>query len=143
MNVMLLFLLVAAFGNCFYHIGQKSLDIGGNPMLLLSCCYAAALLLTLAAAPWFGEMKLAQNWRELAVNWRIWLVAAGTVLIECGFLLAYRSGGSAQWSGVAVNGTAALMLIPLSLLVFHESFSLQKLAGIVLTLAGLYFLVKK
>ena len=61
-------------------------------------------------------------------------------MIELGFLLAYRSGGSAQWSGVAVNGTAALLIVPVSLLVFKETFSWQKVLGTALTLSGIWFL---
>ena len=76
-------------------------------------------------------------------NWRIWLVAVGIILIELGFLLAYQVGGSPQWGGVAVNGMAALLLIPLSLLLFGEHFSWQKAAGVLLTLLGLWFMVKK
>ncbi|MDO4248638.1 MAG: hypothetical protein Q4C79_06725 [Neisseria sp.] len=70
-------------------------------------------------------------------------MALGILMIELGFLLAYQSGGSAQWSGVAVNGAAALLLIPVSLLFFQEQFSWHKILGIVLTLSGMYFLVKK
>ena len=72
----------------------------------------------------------------------MWLVSLGTVMIELGFLMAYRSGGSAQWAGVAVNGTAALLLIPASLILFKEAFSWQKMLGIALTLAGIWFLAK-
>lgn len=143
MNPILLFLFIAAVGNAAYHIGQKSLDIQGNPMLVLSLYYAFALLLTLISAPFFGEMEISVEWRSVLTNGRIWLVALGILLIELGFLLAYRSGGSIQWSGVAVNGIAALLLIPLSLFVFKESFSWQTIWGIVLTLLGIYFLVTK
>ena len=80
---------------------------------------------------------------QLLSVWQIWLVALGVLLIEIGFLLAYRGGGSLQWSGVAVNGAAALMLIPVAILVFRESLSLDKIIGIATTLIGLYFLVKE
>lgn len=79
-------------------------------------------------------MQLLSVWQRL--------VALGVLLIEIGFLLAHRSGGSLQWSGVAVNGAAALMLIPVAIFVFRESLSLDKVIGIVTTLIGLYFLVK-
>jgi len=65
------------------------------------------------------------------------VLGAGVVLIEIGFLLAYRSGDILQWSGVAVNGASAVLLIPIALLVFREAFSLSRAIGILLTLAGL------
>ncbi|MGF6148428.1 Uncharacterised protein [Kingella potus] len=142
MKPTLLFLLLAALGNCCYHIGQKSLHAGGNPMLLLAACYAFALTLSLAAAPFFGTVRFSDGLVPALSDPRVWLVSLGTVMIELGFLMAYRSGGSAQWSGVAVNGAAALLLTPAGLLLFKEAFSWQKLAGIALTLAGIWLLAK-
>ena len=142
MKPMLFFLFVAALGNGCYHLGQKSLDLQGNPMLVLALYYTFALVFALASAPLFGQIRLSDG-LFAAANPRVWLVALGTVLIEFGFLMAYRHGGSAQWAGVAVNGTAALLLIPASLWLFHEHFSWQKAVGIVLTLSGIWFLTKK
>lgn len=138
----LVFLGLAALGNVAYHLGQKSLSHHINPMLMLAVLYAFAMLGTLALMPLFGKARLVQA-AELAANPRLWLAAAGIMLIELGFLMAYRTGGSVQWSGVAVNGAAALLLVPFGLLVFKEPLSWQKIAGIVLTLAGLYCLVRK
>ena len=143
MKAMWLFLLLAAVGSSVYHIGQKSLySVPANPMLILSLYYAAAFSFSIVLMPLFGRAGLAEA-AGLAANWRVWLVALGILMIELGFLLAYQSGGSAQWSGVAVNGAAALLLIPVSLLFFQEQFSWHKILGIVLTLSGMYFLVKK
>lgn len=137
------FLMIAALGNTAYHVGQKSLhDQTGNPMLILLVYYAVAMVLCALAMPMFGKPDFGAVGALLG-NWRVWLVALGILLIELGFLLAYQAGGSAQWGGVAVNGAAALLLIPLSIFVFQEHFSWTKAAGILLTLSGLYFLVKK
>ena len=137
------FLLIAALGNGLYHFGQKSLhDVAANPLLILSVYYALAWALCMLAMPWFGKVEWSAI-GTLASNWRVWLVALGILLIELGFLLAYQSGGSVQWSGVAVNGLAALLLFPLGLWLFREAFSWHKVLGILLTLSGLYFLVKK
>ena len=137
------FLLVAALGNICYHLGQKSLHgENAHPMLMLSIYYGIAMLLCLLAFAFWGKTELAAA-VPLLGNWRMWLVAVGTILIELGFLMAYHAGGSPQWGGVAVNGMAALLLIPLSLLLFGEHFSWQKAAGVLLTLLGLWFMVKK
>ena len=65
------------------------------------------------------------------------------LLIEIGFLLAYRTGGSLQWSGVAVNGVAALLLLPAALLVFRETFSPIRAAGLLLTVSGLALMTRR
>lgn len=139
----IIFLMIAALGNVLYHSGQKSLhDVAANPMAVLAVYYAAALVLCVLLLPLFGKFSFGDT-LTLAANWRVWLVAGGILLIELGFLLAYQSGGSVQWSGVAVNGMAALLLLPLAVWLFGESFSWQKALGMALTLLGLYVLVKK
>ena len=96
------FLLIAAVGNALYHLGQKSLhDVAVNPLLILCVYYVLAGVLCVVAMPFFGKVEWASV-TALASNGRVWLVALGILLIELGFLLAYQSGGSVQWSGVAV-----------------------------------------
>jgi hypothetical protein len=129
----LLFLALAALGNVTYHLGQKTISPTANPMVLLMAVYALAFVLCGIAAPFFGGAPgLAQ-----VVSWPVVVLGVGVVLIEIGFLLAYRSGNVLQWSGVAVNGAAALLLVPIALIFFGDSFSLARLLGIGLTLGGL------
>lgn len=142
MKSTLCFLFIAALGNFSYHIGQKALPQNANPMVLLMVIYTIAFAFCAALLPFFKSTETVSVMQLLSV-WQIWLVALGVLLIEIGFLLAYRGGGSLQWSGVAVNGAAALLLIPVAIFVFRESLSLKKIIGIVTTLIGLYFLVKE
>ncbi|HZZ84292.1 MAG TPA: hypothetical protein VFE30_07115 [Anaeromyxobacteraceae bacterium] len=133
----LFFLAVAALGSVTYHLGQRTNSARVNPMVLLMALYAVAFLLCAVAAPLFSDGGRAYAWSRELVRWPVLLLALGAVLIEIGFLLAYRSGAMMQWSAVAVNGAAALLLVPLACLVFRESFSAQRAIGIALTLAGL------
>jgi hypothetical protein len=94
MSKALIYLGIAALGNFFYHLGQKFLPENANPMLLLAVVYAQSLLVCLAALPFFQKNAEAASLFSLAFDWRLWLVAVGVILIEIGFLLAYRSGGS-------------------------------------------------
>jgi drug/metabolite transporter (DMT)-like permease len=141
MKQTLLCLAVATLGNVAYHLGQKTISPAVNPMVLLMAVYGLAFALCGLAVPFFqgqGAFSFAQ-----LLSWPVFVLCAGVVLIEIGFLLAYRSGNVLQWSGVAVNGAAALVLIPVALFVFRESFSLTRLAGIALTLVGLMLLTRR
>jgi drug/metabolite transporter (DMT)-like permease len=138
----ILFLAIAALGSVTYHLGQKTLPPAVNPMVLLMAVYAVALVLCGLSIPLFGSGLHGTSIGQL-LSWPVLVLAAGVVLIEIGFLLAYRSGDVLQWSGVAVNGAAALLLIPIALVVFGESFSWSRLSGIVLTLAGLTLLARR
>lgn len=136
MKETVLFLAVAAVGNVVYHLGQKTIPQGANPMFVLMVVYAIAFVLCAAASPFFGG-----GHSQLA-SWPVLVLALGVVLIEIGFLLAYRTGSVLQWSGVAVNGAAALLLIPIALTVFRETFTVVRGAGIVLTVFGLVLLTR-
>ena len=141
MKTMFLFLFVAAMGNFFYHIGQKTLPQTGNPMAILMVVYLIAFVCSGVMMPFFNGYE-PTSWVKTAMTWQVWLVALGVILIETGFLLAYRVGGSVQWSGVAVNGTAALLLIPVGMVLFKEQLSMERILGIIVTIGGLYLLAK-
>lgn len=142
MKSTLFFLFLAALGNFSYHIGQKTLPQSANPMVLLMVIYALAFVLCAAFAPFFKTSSEPISVMALIGSWQLWLVALGIFLIEIGFVLAYRTGLSVQWSGVAVSGMSALLLIPVALIFFREHLYVEKILGIVITLIGLYFLVK-
>lgn len=142
MKQALVFLGIAALGNVTYHLGQKTISPTANPMVLLMAVYAVAFVLSAIAAPFF-QATSGGAWKAQVFSWPVLVLGAGVLFIEIGFLLAYRSGNILQWSGVAVNGASALLLIPIALVVFRESFSLTRFLGILLTLAGLVLLTSK
>lgn len=142
MNQIFVFLGLAAVGNAIYHIGQKTLSPGANPMVLLMAVYVVAFLFAAAAAPFFQSVP-GVSWKAQVFTWPVLVLGAGVLLIEIGFLLAYRVGGGLQWSGVAVNAASALLLLPVALLAFREAFSPGRAAGLFFTLVGLALLARK
>ncbi len=136
MKSSVLFLAVAALGNVVYHLGQKTISPRANPMVLLMAVYAVAFALAAAAAPFFRASAGPSGMAEL-VRWPVLALAAGVVLIELGFLLAYRTGSVLQWGGAAVNGASAVVLVPIALVFFREGISAVRLLGIALILGGL------
>ena len=150
MKPLLVALAVATVGSLIYHLGQKLVPPTAHPMAVLMAAYAVAFTLSLLALPWMQTAGTAHPWRQAVVGMatgpglRVALVlGVGVLLIEVGFLLAYRAGGSLQWSGVAVNGAAALLLLPIAVVAFRESFSLAKALGMLLVLAGLALLTRR
>src|SRR5258708_8697644 len=94
---------------------------------------AALIFRTAGGSGWTGEV----------LNGAGVIVGVGILLIEIGFLSAFRVGGSLQWSGVGVNAAAAVMLLPVALIVFRETFFPLRFAGLALCLVGLWLLVRK
>ncbi|KAB0664055.1 hypothetical protein F6V25_14710 [Oryzomonas japonica] len=142
MKPFIAFLFIAAGGNAIYHIGQKTLSATANPMIILMGAYGFAFLLSAAALPFFQSPAHVSCGTQ-ALQWPVAALGAGAFLIEIGFLFLYRTGGSLQWSGIAVNGLAALMLIPVAILVYRETFSVARIMGILLTLGGLALIMRK
>jgi drug/metabolite transporter (DMT)-like permease len=142
MKNLLLFIFIAATGNTLYHIGQKTLPLAANPMVLLMGVYALAFLLAAISVPLFQsspQMSLSTQ----VFNWPVIILGVGAFLIEFGFLFLYRTGGSLQWSGTIVGGLTALLLIPVAIFCYGESYSGAHLLGILLILTGISLLVQK
>ena len=154
MKPLLFALALATLGSVIYHLGQKLVPPTAHPMAVLMAAYAVAFTLSAltlpllqgpmpsagAAGPWrqaFGGMATGPGMRVALV------LGVGVLLIEMGFLLTYRAGGSLQTSSVAVNGAGALFLIPVAVVLFKETFSLPKALGILLVLAGLALMSRK
>jgi drug/metabolite transporter (DMT)-like permease len=137
-----LYLGVATLGIVIYQLGQKVISPSVNPMILLMGVYLVAFLLAFAAVPFFN-VPGQHVWVRQIISWPVLVVGIGVVLIEGGFLLAYRYGGSLQWSGVAVNGLAAVVLIPVAIFTFHEDLSPSRMIGVLLTLTGMALMARK
>jgi len=143
-------LAVATLGSVIYHLGQKLVPPAAHPMAVLMAAYAVAFTLSALALPILQPAGATGVWRQAFADLatgpglRVALVLGlGVLLIEVGFLMAYRAGGSLQWSGVAVNGTAAVILIPVAVGFFREPFALPKLLGVLLVLAGMALLTRR
>lgn len=119
-----------------YHIVQKVTPGSVNPLLSLAVTYAAATLICLLLLPIFplGASLLdslrALNWASVALGFTV-------VGIELGFILAYRAGWDISLAAIVSSSGAALLLIPIGLLLFREHVSAINLAGVVVCVAGL------
>lgn len=144
MKPVLLALAVATVGSITYHVGQKLVPQDAHPMGMLVAAWLVAIAAGLLALPLLPTQGSSLSGLATGPAIRAALVLGlGILLIEGGFLLAYRWGASLQGSGIAVNGLAAVVLVPVALLLFKEAFSGPKAAGIALVLAGLALIARK
>lgn len=130
---------VAITGQVLYHFMQRQMAPGAHPVLALMGFYLAAALLSL---PLFLLFPLTTPLTQAAseLGGAVWGVAAAIVLIELGFLLAYRAGGSLSSAFVLSAAAVATALLLIGLAVFKEAVSLKQLAGLALCLAGIWLL---
>ena len=71
------------------------------------------------------------------LNWAVYGVAASIVMIEIGFLLAYRAGAELSSAAVLTASVVAVSTLIMCALFFRESLSVMKVAGIALCLGGI------
>lgn len=135
-------ILLAISGGVLYHVAQKAVPRQVNPFAAILLAYVGGIvccLVALLVIP--SERSLIASWR--AANWAVWLLGAGAVIIEIGFLLAYRAGWHISRASVVANTSVALVLLPIGVLAFHEQLSWRNLAGIACCWLGLYLLSQK
>lgn len=135
-------LLLAITGGVLYHIGQKAVPRAVSPFAAILLAYAIGIVccvIALVAVP--AERPLSESFR--AANWAIVLIGIGAVVIEIGFLLAYRAGWNISTASVISNISVALMLLPVGLFLFKETLTWRNAIGVVCCLVGLYLLSQK
>ena len=129
-------------GAVMYHVSSKSVPRGIHPLAAIVGAYLGAIVVALLlTAVWPGAESFRGSFRQ--INWAVLGVGLGALLIEAGFILAYRAGWPLNTVSLMVNVAAALILVPVGLGLFGERFSPAKAAGVVLCLAGLVLLSRK
>ena len=130
-------LAVAITGQVLYHITQKSVSAGAHPVVSLIAFYVVAAALSLPLL-WLLPLEAPLLEEVGRLNWAVYGVAASIVLIEVGFLLAYRAGGNLSNSFVLTASAVTVALFLVGLLVLRERTSATQVAGIALCLAGVW-----
>jgi drug/metabolite transporter (DMT)-like permease len=140
-GIVLAFVLAIA-GQVLYHVTQKSISSGTHPVISLLVFYLLAAVLTLPLFLLFPlQTSVMDEVRKL--NWAVYGVAVSIVLIEIGFLLAYRAGAELSSAAVLTAAAVAISTLLIGFSFFREALSLMKLAGIVLCLIGIGLMTYK
>lgn len=135
----LLAMLIAVSGQVLYHFMQKSVAPLAHPVLALIAFYLAAAVMSL---PLFALFPLTQTLPQALaqMNGAVWGVALAIVLIELGFLLAYRAGADLSSAFVLSAAVVSASLLVIGLLAFEEAITLRHAGGFALCLAGIWLL---
>lgn len=135
-------LVIAVTGQVLYHVTQKSVATGAHPVVSLIVFYLIAALATLPLF-WLFPVNGAIATEFGKLNWAVVGVAFSIVLIELGFLLAYRAGGELSTAFVTTAAVVAISTLLIGTAFFDESLSASKMGGIVLCLGGIALLAAK
>lgn len=139
MSLHLLAIALTIVANVVYHLCQKAIRPDVSPAATLVATYTVALLLSVLLWPWLGGGEgLGASLRKLGPP--SYALGVCVVLIELGFLLAYRSGWDVGVAALYSNAATALVLLPVGILVFAEGMDARRALGLLLAFAGLVLL---
>ena len=117
-----------------YHLSQKSVPGDAAPFVVIGLAYAVGVA-TCAAVVVASGTPVAETLRSA---WRPAVgVGLGALVIEAGFLLAYRAGWPLSTASLIVNVTVAVVLLAVGLAAFGESLSVRQWGGVAVCLVGL------
>lgn len=135
-------LVIIIVGGLLYQLSQKSIAKGLNAYFVIIIAYCAGIVLCLLCN-WLypAEGSLIDTLRKS--NWAVIGISVGAVLIEIGFLFAYRQGWQISVTSMLVNMIISLILVPIGLLLYKEKLSGWNALGIAFYLAGLLLISKK
>ncbi len=132
---------IAIVGQVLYQVTQKTVHAEAHPVLALIAFYLVAAVLSLPLFFLFPlQGPLSAGLSQLNVS--VLGVALSIVLIELGFLLAYRAGGSLSSTYVLSASVVACVVLGLGALFFKEAITVSKLAGIGLCFSGIWLLTR-
>ncbi len=123
-------------GLVVYQLAQKSTDQNTNPFVVVIMAYLIGIAACVAGYFLFPRQDAELMPMMKTVSWSALGIGLGAAAIEIGFMLAYRAGWNVSLLPISVNVISAAMLIAIGLIVFKESLSLEKVAGLVLCIAG-------
>jgi drug/metabolite transporter (DMT)-like permease len=130
------------FGGALYHVAQKSVPKAVNPFAAIIIAYAIGISLGVIGLAFDRSGgSLLDSVKDS--NWAVVALGAGALIIEVGFLQAYRAGWNVSVASVITSVSVAVILIPIGMFVFKEHLSLRSAAGIACCLLGLYLITKK
>lgn len=125
--------------NVGYHLCQKAIRPDASPAASLMATYAVALVVSALLWPWLGGGEsIGTALRKLGPA--SYGLGVCVVLLELGFLLAYRSGWDIGVAALYSNAAVALVLLPIGLMAFSEGISGRKALGLAFAFVGLVLL---
>lgn len=136
-------ILIPMFAGTLYHLGQKSLKAVINPFLLFAITYFVGAILMLGLY-FYNTQSLTIKIPNLDGKslFSMFLITAGFMGIELGFLLVYRSGLPISHSSFLSSlGTSTILLL-FGIFFFQEVLTIKQWIGLVFAFIAIVLLMK-
>ena len=74
------------------------------------------------------------------LNWAPFVLGISLVALEFGYILLYRVGWNISVGSLVCNIILAIILLAIGLLFYRELLSIRQIFGVLLCIAGLFFI---
>ena len=129
-------LALVILSNIIYQICAKSLPTEINPLASLTITYIVAA--ASSAILYFALTKNPDLVHEYSkLNWVPFTFGIVLVGLEVGFIYAYKAGWPVSTASVVQSSFLAVALIIVGFLLYHETITWNKIAGVIICLIGL------
>lgn len=127
---------LVVISNTLYQVCAKSVPEGMNPLASLTVTYLIGA--AVSCVMYYLLNRDANLFREIRLtNWASLLLGLVIVGLEVGFIYAFRAGWPVSMTQIITSTAVAVLLIFIGHLVYHEAITWDKIAGIIVCLAGL------
>lgn len=134
-------LALVVCSNVLYQICAKSAPQEMNPLASLTVTYTVGAVMS--AVLYFALNRDGNLLREYArLNWAPFVFGAVLVGLEVGYIYAYKAGWPVSTAATVQAAFLAVLLLFVGFFLYQEAISLNKVMGIAICLAGLYFINK-
>lgn len=132
---------ILVIANVFYHISTKSVPEGLNPFAAMVATYVIAAIVSLVLyfvlSP---EKNIAESLSH--VNWSTIMLGLSIVGLEIGAIYMYKVGWDISIGNLVQSAIVTVFLVIIGIIIYKEAMSVNRIAGIILCAAGLFFINK-
>ena len=127
---------LVVLSNTLYQICAKSVPGEMNPLASLTVTYLIGAVVS--GALYYLLNRNADLFREFRqLNWAPVVLGIVIVGLEVGFIYAFRAGWQISMAQIVSSTVLAVILIFVGRMLYHETITWNKIAGIIVCLAGL------
>lgn len=126
---------IVIVANILYSIFQNIIPNEINPIVALCCMYIGGIV---AVLPFF--LKTRKKYKKQHFNKRVILFSITNIILDLGFLLAFRYGWEISYFNIVSNITILIILTITGILFFKEKLTLINILGIFIGITGLVIL---
>ena len=127
---------LVVISNTLYQVCAKSVPEGMNPLASLTVTYLIGAVVS--CVMYYLLNRDANLFREIRLtNWAPVVLGVVVVGLEVGFIYAFRAGWQVSMTQIVTSALVAVILIFVGYLLYHEAITWNKIAGIIICVAGL------